>query len=262
MEGPIFGLCAVLTLLSTAIAISRSLVQKRRSGKTYRLALSAHLVALVSSFVGSLLAVPTMADIADRATTAELSTLVSDIAAVIFCASLQILIIDWEYYRELPHYVSIACRVTLVLMVTSLLIWQFRRADPTGLGVELSTSYARISEVRTYLLTYLCFFAAAGAEVAMRAAKLAYGMRRTGRSAGTGMAVAAAGAVLGVLYAMSRSGYVLAYEAGHAWPSTLERIISPALAGLSLGGIVAGLSMAVLANSRSGSSTPRTCPAD
>ncbi|MGW4599266.1 hypothetical protein ACWEOA_28810 [Streptomyces sp. NPDC004457] len=257
MDGPIFGLCSVLTLLSTAIAVRRSLVQQRRCNETYRLALSAHLVALVSSFLGSLLAIPAVADVADRATMAELSTLVSDIAAVIFCASLQILIIDWEYYRELPHYVSIACRIGVVVVVTGLLIWQFRRADPARFGLDMSTSDLWVDDVRTYLLTYLCFFAAAGTEVAVRATKLARRMWRRGRSAGTGMAVTAAGAALGVLYAVFRSGYVLAYEGGHTWPLALDNVISPALAGLSIGGVAAGLSMAVLSNGRSGTSTSR-----
>jgi hypothetical protein len=257
VDGPIFSLCSVLTLVSTAIAISWSLVQERRSGETYRLAFSAHLAALVSSFLGSLLAIPALADIADRATVAELSTLISDIAAVIFCASLQILIIDWEYHRELPHYASVACRIALVAMVTGLLIWQFHRANPARLGVDLSTADVEVREVRTYLLTYLCFFAAAGTEVAMRATRLARGMRQRGRAASTGVAVAAVGSVLGVLYAASRAGYVLAYEGGHAWPATLEHVISPTLAGLSIGCIAVGLSMAVLSSSRAGSSTSR-----
>ncbi|MFI7315730.1 hypothetical protein [Streptomyces venezuelae] len=249
MDAPIFGLCSVLTLLSTAVAISRSLAQTRRSGETYRLALSARLVALVSSFVGSVLAIPAVAEIADRATMAELSSLVSDIAAVIFCASLQVLIIDWEY-RELPHDISIACRIGLVVVVSGLLIWQFRRTDPARLGLDLSTSYAHVNDVRTYLLTYLSFFAAAGAEVAVRAAKLARGAWERGRAAGTGLAVAAAGAAFGVLYAVSRGGYVLAYESGHAWPLALDNVISPVLAGLSIGCVSAGLSIAVLSNSR------------
>ncbi|MFJ2202901.1 hypothetical protein [Streptomyces violaceusniger] len=228
MDGPIFGLCSVLTLLSTAIALSRAVAQRRRNSDYFRVARRAHVLALASSFVGSVLAIPTVAEVADRATMAELSSLVSDIAAVIFCASLQVLIIDWEY-RELPHDVSIACRIGFVVVVSGLLIWQFRRTDPSRLNLDLSTSYAQIHGVRTYMLTYLGFFAAAGAEVAVRAAKLARGAWERGRAAGTGLAVAAAGAAFGVLYAVSRGGYILAYESGHAWPLTLDNVISPAL---------------------------------
>ncbi|MFD4479627.1 hypothetical protein ACFVXC_21735 [Streptomyces sp. NPDC058257] len=249
MDGPIFGLCSVLTLLSTAIALSRILVRRRLSGNAFRVSRRAHVVALVTSFIGSLLAIPAVAELADRATTVELSSLVSDIAAVICCASLQILIIDWEY-RGLPHDVGIACRIAFVVVVSSLLIWQFGRTDPARLDLDLSTSYAQSEDVRTYLLTYLGFFAAAGAEVSMRATKLARAMWRQGRPAGVGLAVAAGGATMGVFYALSRGGYVLAYESGHAWPLALDNVISPALAGLSIGGIAAGLSMAVLSNSR------------
>lgn len=249
MDGPIFGLCSVLTLLSTAITLNRAAAQRRQNSDAYRVSRRAHVTALASSFVGSVLAIPAVAEVADRATMAELSSLLSDIAAVIFCACLQVLIIDWEY-RELPHDVSIACRIGFVVVVSGLLIWQFRRTDPARLDVDLSTSYAQVSNVRTYLLTYLGFFAAAGAEVATRATKLARAVWRQGRAAGTGLAVAAAGAMFGVLYAVSRGGYVLAYESGHAWPLALDNVISPALAGLSIGGVAAGLTMAVLSNSR------------
>ncbi len=187
VDGPIFGLCSVLTLVSTAIALVRAVAQRRRKGDYFRVARRAHVVALASSFVGSVLAIPVVAEVADRATMAELSSLISDIAAVIFCASLQILIIDWEY-RELPHDASIACRIGFVVVVSGLLIWQFRRTDPARLGLDLSTSYAQFSDVRTYMLTYLGFFAAAGAEVAVRAAKLARGAWERGRAAGTGLA--------------------------------------------------------------------------
>ncbi|MEU6256311.1 hypothetical protein [Streptomyces sp. NPDC047043] len=247
MDGPIFGLCSVVTLLSTAVALSRAVAQRRRSA--FRVSRRAHVAALASSFVGSVLTIPAVGDVVDRATTPELSSLVSDIAVVIFCASLQIMVIDWEY-RELPHYVSIACRIAFVIAVCGLLILQFRRTDPARLDLDLSTSYAQSNNVRIYMLTHLGFFAAATAEVAARASKLACAAWRQGRSAAVGLAVAAAGATFGVLYAMSRGGYILAYEQGHAWPLTLDNIISPALAGLSIGSVAAGLSMAVLSNSR------------
>ncbi|MGQ4491372.1 hypothetical protein ACN6LM_002981 [Streptomyces sp. SAS_281] len=249
MDGPIFGLCSVLTLLSTAIALSRSLVQHRRGSNAFPVARCAHIIALVSSFIGSLLATPAVAELADRATTTELSSLISDIAAMIFCASLQVMIIDWEC-EDLPHSVNIACRIAFVVVVSTLLIWQFRRANLAQLDMDLSTSYAQSEAVRTYLLTYLGFFAAAGAEVMMRASALALRMWQRGRPASTGLAVAAVGATMGVAYALSRGGYVLAYENGHAWPLALDNVISPALAGLSIVSIVSGLSMAVLSNSR------------
>ncbi|MFJ5737248.1 hypothetical protein [Streptomyces microflavus] len=248
MDGPIFGLCSVLTLLTTAIALSRAVTQRRRND-VFRVSRRAHVIALASSFLGSVLAVPAVAEIVDLATMTELSSLVSDIAAVVFCASLQVMILDWEY-RELPHDVSIACRIGFVVVVSGLLIWQFRRTNPARLDLDLSTSYAQFKDVRTYLLTYLSFFAVAGAEVAMRAINLARAVWQQGRTAGAGLAVAAAGATFGVLYALSRGGYVIAYENGHAWPLTLDNVVSPALAGLCIVGIAAGLSMAVLSNSR------------
>ncbi|WP_145497464.1 hypothetical protein [Streptomyces sp. CFMR 7] len=249
MDGPIFGLCSVLTLLSTAIALSRAVTQRRRNSDIFRVARRAHVVAVASSFLGSVLAIPAVADLVNRATVHELSSLVSDIAAVIFCASLQVMIIDWEY-RELPHDVSIACRVGLVIVVSGLLIWQFRRTNPSRLDLDLSTTYAEVNGVRTYLLTYLSFFAAAGAEVAVRASKLARAAWQQGRAAAAGLAVAAAGATSGVLYALSRGGYVIAYEHGRAWPLALDNVASPVLAGLCIVGITTGLSMAVLSSSR------------
>ena len=174
VDGPIFGLCSVLTLLSTAIALKPESWRQRRGSDAFRVSRGAHVLALVSSFVGSLLAIPFVAEIVDGATMTELSSLVSDISAMVFCASLQV-----HGYRlgirGLPHAVSIACRIAMVVAVSSLLIWQYRRTDPARLDLDLSTSYAKVDAVRTYLLTYLGFFAAAGIEVAARAARLAHG---------------------------------------------------------------------------------------
>ncbi|MGD6752055.1 hypothetical protein [Streptomyces sp. BH105] len=249
MNGPIFGICSVLTLLSTAVVLIRAITQRRRASDPFRTSRRAHLVALVSSYLVSTLAVPPVAASIDQATTAELSVLITDIAGLIFCASLQTMIINWEY-RELPHDVSIICRVGFVVVISGLLIWQFRRANPSRLGVDLSTSYVEFKHVRIYMLTYLGFFAAAGTEVAVRATRLACGVWRQGRAAGAGLAVAAAGATFGVLYALSQGAYILAYESGYAWPRLLDNVISPVLAGLGLTGIATGLSMAVLSNSR------------
>ncbi|MDT9689446.1 hypothetical protein Q5762_14090 [Streptomyces sp. P9(2023)] len=241
MEGPIFGLCVVLTSLSTAISLRCA--YERRHKSTYRIARRAHLAALTACFLGSLLAIPTIADAVDRiAASNEVSSLVSDVAAVIFCASLQIMIIDWEY--STAHHAGIALRLGFACAVVGLMIWQFHRADTVH--QDLSTAYAESSDVRLYLLTYLGASAAAGAEVTFRSSKLAREIRRQGRPAANGLAIASAGAAFGVAYTISRGSYLLAYENGHAWPLSWENAISPALAGLCIGCVAIGLTMATV----------------
>jgi predicted permease len=245
LDGLIFGLCAVLSLLSAAICLRYA--RERRHKPTYRVARRAHLTALVACFLGSLLAIPTVADAVDHYTAInEVSSLASDVAAVIFCASLQIMIMNW-WYSEVLH-VGMALRVGTVCVVIALLVWLYHRADTVH--VELSTAYARSDEVRQYLLTYLFFVAVAGVEVAVRSMNLARAARRQGRpAAATGLAVAAAGAAFGVAYAVSRGGYLIAYKIGHAWPLALENAISPAFAGLSIGCVAIGLTMTTISPS-------------
>ncbi|MEU9188236.1 hypothetical protein AB0D14_27605 [Streptomyces sp. NPDC048484] len=246
MEGPIFGLCTVLTSLSTAISLRCA--YERRHKSIYRIARRAHLTALAACTLGSLLAIPTIADAVDRsAASNEVSALASDVAAVIFIASLQIMVIDWEY--STAHHIGIALRVAFVCVIVGLMIWQFHRADTVH--QDLSTAYAQSNDVRLYLLTYLGASAAAGAEVTFRSGKLAREIWRQGRPAATGLAIASAGAAFGVAYAFSRGSYLLAYADGHAWPLSWENAISPALAGLCIGCVAIGLTMATINVSRS-----------
>ncbi|CAK7284781.1 hypothetical protein [Streptomyces misionensis] len=256
MDGPVFGLCAVVALISAAILVYLRFTQERRSSLlAYRVSQRAHFTSLVCCFVGTLLAVPDVADAVDSvAGSDDVSFLISDIAAVIFCASLQVLIIDWEY--NAPHHAGIALRIGFVFVVAALLILEFRRADRVHL--DLSTTYVRNSEVRTYLLTYLGFFAAAGLEVTMRSAKIARAVRRQGRPSATGLSITTAGAAFGILYAISRGGYVLAFEGGHTWPLAIENTLSPVLAGMSVICLIGGLTLAVLSSlglKRAGRST-------
>jgi hypothetical protein len=239
LEGPIFGLCTVLTSLSTAISLRYA--HERRHKSTYRVARRAHLTALAACSLGSLLAIPTIANAVDRfAASNDVSHLASDVAAVIFVASLQIMIIDFQYTKA--HRAGIALRIGFVCVVVGLMIWQFHRADTVH--QELSTAYAYSNDVRLYLLTYLGASAAAGAEVAIRSRALAREVRRKGRPAATGLSIASAGASFGVAYTVSQGSYLLAYENGHAWPRSLENAISPALAGLCIGCVAIGLTLA------------------
>ncbi|NUK14075.1 hypothetical protein [Streptomyces lunaelactis] len=243
MDGPIFILCAVLTSLTAAMCLRCA--YERRHKSTYRVSRRAHISASVACFLGSLLAIPTVADAVDRfAASNEVSSLASNVAAVIFSASLQIMIIDWEYSKA--QRAGIALRIVFVCVVAGLLVWQFRRADTVH--HDLSTAYARSNDVRLYLLTYLGAAAAAGAEVSLRSARLARAVWRQRRPAATGLAVASAGAIFGLLYTLSRGGYLLAYEEGHAWPLRLENAISPVLAGLCIGCVGVGLTMTTISS--------------
>lgn len=242
MDGPIFSACALLTALTSALCLYTTL--QRRHKPEYRLARRARAIASLSAFIGSLLAIPTVADVVDQvAKCNELATLASDLAAVVFGAGLQVMVVDWRHPRERVN-ASVTKRMAATSAVIALLLWEFHRIDTTH--VDLSTVYARDHQVTVYLLTYLAFSAVAALEVSTISALLARRTWLRGHASALGLSICAAGGAFGLAYAMSRSSYLIAVHAGHAWPLSVENVVSPALAGLAIGCVTIGLSLATV----------------
>ncbi|QSS91289.1 hypothetical protein [Streptomyces sp. M54] len=240
MNGLIFGVCALVTGISASIRLHYT--RKRSHEAAYRVAHRARVAAFFASFIGSLLAIPPLAEAVNRLTALnEVSSLGSDLAAVIFWASLQVMIVDWTHSRTYLH-TGIAIRILAASGVILALVWQFQRADTAYL--DLSTMYARSSEVTLYVMTYAGFTALAGLEISAFSTGLALKTWQQRRAAAAGLSIAAVGGVFGVAYALSEGGYILAFHTGNAWPLSLENTISPALAGLSIICVAVGLALA------------------
>ncbi|WP_330340198.1 hypothetical protein [Streptomyces sp. NBC_00557] len=242
MDGPIFGACALLSALTSALCLYVTL--RRRHRPDYRLARSARTVASLSACIGSLLAIPIVADAVDRMTGCnELATLSSDLAAVVFCAGLQVMVVDWRHPRERIN-ASVTKRVAALGAVVVLLIWEFQRIDRAHF--DLSPVDGRDRQVTVYLLTYLAFSTVAALEVGTVSAFLARRTWLRGHASAVGLGICAAGAAFGLAYAVSRGGYLVAVHTGHTWPAYVESGISPVLAGLCIGGVTIGLSLATV----------------
>lgn len=242
LDGPIYGVCALVTAVSAAIRLHYT--RKRRNQAVYQIAHRARMSAFAACFIGSLLAIPTVAEAIDRLMDLnEVSSLTSDLAAVIFWACLQVMIVDWTHSRSHVQ-AGVAVRIIAVCCVVAAMIWEFHVADTAH--TELSATYARRSDVRLYLLTYLGFTAVAGLEIGAFSTGLAIAAWQQRRAAATGLSIAAAGGIFGVAHALSRSAYIIADRTGHAWPLSVENAVSPALAGLSIICVATGLALATI----------------
>ncbi|GAA1919591.1 hypothetical protein GCM10009753_60300 [Streptantibioticus ferralitis] len=240
MDGPIYGACALFMAIASAMCLR--LAHTRRHQAAYRVARRARVSASLSGFVVSLLTIPKVADAADAlAGYDDLSTLMACLAAVIFCASLQIMIVDWTYSRAHVNG-GVTLRIGMACAVIALLVWEFCRTDSNA--TDLTTAYAANIAVRQYLLTYFAFVAIAGSEVSVFCIRLARAAWNQRRAAATGLAFSAAGGAFCVAHAISRGGYLIAFRTGHAWPLAMDDSISPALAGLSLVCMAVGLILA------------------
>jgi hypothetical protein len=248
VTGLIFGLCALLTTINAGLFLR--VAHRHRCQAQYRLARRARVAASLACCVGSLIAIPSVGAILDDLTGRDLSPLISDLAAVAFCASLQVMIVDWTHVCP---YITQGVRIRLVTMclVMAALITEFQATDRDHLPI--STVYAGDGDVTAYLMTYVAFAAVAGLEIAMVSTGLAVAAWRRRRNSAAGLAIAAFGGICGFAFAISRGSYLVAYWTGHAWSQSTEARISPVLAGLFIACIAIGLFVATLSHRPSSS---------
>lgn len=245
MDGLIFGVCAAATALGAALCIRYA--YRRRSEPTYQVARWARVVAMGVCSIGSLSAVPSVADALNEATGVLAGAkLVAHLCAIVFCACLQIMIVDWMYER--PYISSgVWARIALVTCVIVALTLQFRATNDDGL--EFTTDSAGEPHIVAYLLTYLAFTAVASLEIAVLSAGMAVHSWRGRRMAGVGLALVALGGASSVAYTVSKGGYLIAYQLSHPWELGTEKAISSPLAGIGVLLVAAGLCV-TLAGSR------------
>ncbi|MEV4557164.1 hypothetical protein AB0K51_09215 [Kitasatospora sp. NPDC049285] len=204
-------------------------------------------MALAVCFLGSLIAIPAVADTFNELTgVAGGAKLLAHLGAVAFCASLQIMIVDWVY--EKPYIPSgVWARFTLVAIIAVALTLQFRTANDSGR--EFTTDNADNPQIVAYLLTYLAFAALAGLEIAVLSAGLAVHSWRERRTASYGLTLVALGGASCVAYSISKGGYLIAVQLSHPWRLSTEKAISSPMAGLYILFVVIGLCVS-LAGSR------------
>ncbi|MFG2570464.1 hypothetical protein ACGFR6_34175 [Streptomyces sp. NPDC048567] len=241
MDGLIFGACTVAGVLVTALCARRALHHPRVF--TWLIA-----AAFGVCTVGVFFAVPAVARAAEEVTGLDnAGKLVAHICAILWCAALQMTMVDLAYR---PEYLRAALyqRVCLAVVVLAVMVPLFLTTN--GQDVEFTTAYADHSAVTAYLLVYLSYVLITCGELAFMCGRTARRARTTRPWTGAGFTLCAVAAVLGVGYTMSKGSYLVCYALGSPWSLDVEEAVSPALSGLAVLFLFAGLTMPMLVGLR------------
>ncbi|QKV98290.1 hypothetical protein HUT19_41990 (plasmid) [Streptomyces sp. NA02950] len=234
MDGIVFGTCTVAGVLVTFFCTRRAVGNPRVS--TWSIAAAFGVCTL-----GVFFAVPMVADLAEDATgVANVGKLIAHICAILWCAALQITMVDLayrpEYVRAAMYQRAFAAMVELAVMVPLFLATNEPR-------IEFTTAYAADTRVAAYLLIYLAYVMVTCGELAFmcgRTARRNWGIRPW---SGAGFALSSMAATLGMAYTMSKGSYLIFYILGNPWSLDVEEVVSPALSGLAVIFLFLGLTL-------------------
>jgi hypothetical protein len=243
MDGLVFGLCALVGITGTVLSAREA--WRQRSRNEHRIARLTRATAFGACTVGVILAVPPIADLAESVTGMHnAAKLGAHVCAVLWCGSLQLMLVDWSYNREVLKaslYARIAFAVCVLVAMLPLFV------ETTDESIEFTTEYATAPGVTVYLMIYLAYVAITCGEIAFLCSGMALSARRTGHAwTARGLGMSAIAAVLGVAYAASKGSYLVTHYLGHPWPLRAEEIVSPVLAGLAVVALITGLTMAMV----------------
>ncbi|WP_329317894.1 hypothetical protein [Streptomyces sp. NBC_01262] len=243
MDGIVFGLCALFGLAGTLLSAREAWRQRDRND--YRIARFTRAVAIGVCTVGVIFAVPAVEDMIESATGMHnAAKLGAHICAVLWCGSLQLMLVDWSYNHEVLK-ASLYARVALAACVLTAMLPLF--VNTTDESVEFTTEYATVPGVTVYLMVYLGYVAITCGEIAFLCTGMALVARRGGHAwSARGLALSSIAALLGAAYSASKGSYLVTHYLGHPWPLRYEEIISPLLAGLAVISLITGLTMAMV----------------
>ncbi|MXM62098.1 hypothetical protein GR925_01190 [Streptomyces sp. HUCO-GS316] len=243
MDGIVFGLCALFGIAGTVLSAREAWRQRTRN--EYRIARFTRAAAFGVCTLGVTLAVPPIEDFVEAATGMNNAAKIgAHICAVLWCGSLQLMLVDWSYNRDVLK-ASLYARAAFAACVLAAMLPLF--VYTTGEGMEFTTEYASIPGVTVYLMVYLGYVMITCGEIAFLCSGMALVARRGGHTwSARGLALSTASALLGVGYAASKGSYLIAHYLGHPWSLEQEEIISPLLAGLAVITLVTGLTMAMI----------------
>ncbi|OEJ22097.1 hypothetical protein AR457_40120 [Streptomyces agglomeratus] len=236
LDGLIFGVCAVLGAVVTAACLYRARTTPTVANRCIT-------TAFGICTVGVAFAIPAVASWAEELTGVDnVAKLIAHICAILWCASLQLTMVDIAYD---PEYLRTAIyqRATVASIVLLVMIPLWLKANTPG--VEFTTAFAANVPVRVYLLVYLGYVFLTCCELAFMCGKSATlnWPERPWSSFGYGSSAAAA--VAGIGYTASKGGYLLAYTAGSPWSLGVEERLSPSLSGIAIVFLFIGLTLPV-----------------
>ncbi|MFB7917049.1 hypothetical protein [Streptomyces sp. NPDC056061] len=198
--------------------------------------------------LGVLCAVPVVANTAEDITgIANVSKLVAHVCAILWCAALQITMVDLayrpEYLKSAMFQRGFAALVELAIMVPLFLA-------TNGPDVEFTTAYADNFKVAAYLLIYLSYVLVTCGELTFmcgRTARRNWGIRPW---SGAGFAMSSVAAALGMAYTFCKGSYIIFYTLNSPWPLKTEEILSPVLSGLAVLALFSGLTLPMIGSVR------------
>ncbi|MFJ3641562.1 hypothetical protein ACIPRD_17615 [Streptomyces sp. NPDC090108] len=244
MDGIVFGTCAAAGVLVTALRTGRALRDPRVSNWSIA-------VAFGVCTLGVLFAVPVVANAAESLTgVSNVGKLVAHVCAVLWCAALQIAMVDLAH-RPVHPRAGIRVRAGAAGVELALLVTLFLSADRPG--IEFTTACSGDTRIAVYLLVYLAYVLLTCAELAVLCTRTARRDRGAHPWSGAGFALSGLAAALGVAYAVSKGSYVLCRLLGSPWPLSVEEKLSPVLSGLAVLLLFAGLTLPIV-----GAALPRT----
>ncbi|MFD7919422.1 hypothetical protein ACFV3R_09375 [Streptomyces sp. NPDC059740] len=241
VDGMVFGTCSVAGLLVTAACTRRAVGNPRVS--TWSIA-----VAFGVCTLGVLCAVPVVAEAVAQATgVANAGKLVAHTCAILWCAALQITMVDLayrpEYLRAALIQRALAAAVELAIMIPLFLA-------TNGPGIEFTTAYAEDPRVAGYLLLYLSYVLVTCGELAFMCGRTARRNRGTRPWSAAGFTLSSVAAALGVAYAFSKGSYIVLYALHSPWPLSTEEVVSPLLSGLAVLFLFSGLTLPMIGGLR------------
>ncbi|WP_411142350.1 hypothetical protein [Streptomyces sp. x-80] len=253
MDGIVFGLCALFGIAGTVLSAREA--WRQRSRNEYSIARFARAVAFGVCTVGVILAVPMVEDLVESTTGMNnAAKLGAHFCAVLWCGSLQLMLVDWSYNHEVLK-ASLYARVAFAICVLAAMLPLF--VEATDESIEFTTEYATVPGVTVYLMVYLTYVAVTCGEIAFLCSGMALSARRSGHIwSARGLGLSAAAAIFGVAYAASKGSYLVAHYLGHPWPLRAEEIVSPALAGLAVIALITGLTLAMVGKHLASRKTP------
>ncbi|MFF8989994.1 hypothetical protein ACF09H_08620 [Streptomyces sp. NPDC014983] len=243
MDGIVFGLCALFGIAGTVLSAREA--WRQRSRNDYRIARFARTIAFGVCTIGVIFAIPPVEDLVESMTGMNnAAKLGAHFCAVLWCGSLQLMLVDWSYKHEVLK-ASLYARIAFAVCVLAAMLPLF--VETTGERIEFTTEYATVPGVTVYLMVYLAYVAVTCGEIAFLCFGMALSVQRSGNVWSTrGLGLSAAAAILGVAYAASKGSYLVTHYLGHPWPLHAEEIVSPALAGLATIALISGLTMAMV----------------
>ncbi|MBK3584717.1 hypothetical protein ACFV6B_04100 [Streptomyces microflavus] len=234
MDGIVFGTCTVAGVLVTALCTRRALGNPRVS--TWSIA-----IAFGVCTVGVLFAVPVVAAVAEDATgITNVGKLVAHVCAILWCGALQVTMVDLAYRPEFLKSAmfqrGFAAIVELAIMVPLFLA-------TNRPGIEFTTAHVDDPKIAAYLLIYLSYVLITCGELSFmcgRTARRNWGIRPW---SGAGFALSSMAAALGMAYAFCKGSYIIFFTLDDPWPLKIEEIVSPALSGMAVLFLFAGLTL-------------------